>query len=124
MIHLPSADYHFLCSQFLLKGCEIIIQLVMINFLVCPCQVPESSEISIGLYTGDVKEGKEKPLSEAFIIPWTDDGYSGHPDLLLKLKCLFTVSTGGLLLAQSCVKLFSDLQTSQMENLMENVRDV
>ncbi|XP_063609034.1 dedicator of cytokinesis protein 1-like isoform X2 [Penaeus indicus] len=53
-------------------------------------KVPESSEISIGLYTGDVKEGKEKPLSEAFIIPWTDDGYSGHPDLLLKLKCLFT----------------------------------
>lgn len=62
--------------------------------------MPESSEISIGLYTGDVKEGKEKPLSEAFIIPWTDDGYNGHPDLLLKLKCLFTVSTDNLLIAK------------------------
>ncbi|XP_071513992.1 dedicator of cytokinesis protein 2 isoform X2 [Panulirus ornatus] len=53
-------------------------------------KVPEPSEISLGLYIGDPREGKERPLTEAFIIPWTDDGYNGHPDLLLKLKCLFT----------------------------------
>ncbi|XP_045614067.1 dedicator of cytokinesis protein 1 isoform X2 [Procambarus clarkii] len=53
-------------------------------------KVPEPSEISLGLYTGDPREGREKPLTEAFIIPWTDDGYNSHPDLLIKLKCLFT----------------------------------
>ncbi|XP_042238025.1 dedicator of cytokinesis protein 1-like isoform X2 [Homarus americanus] len=53
-------------------------------------KVPEPSEISLGLYIGDPREGREKPLTEAFIIPWTDEGYNSHPDLLLKLKCLFT----------------------------------
>nr|XP_053629290.1 dedicator of cytokinesis protein 1-like [Cherax quadricarinatus] len=60
-------------------------------------KVPEPSEISLGLYTGDPREGREKPLTEAFVIPWTDDGYNGHPDLLLKLQCLFTdLSTAAL----------------------------
>ncbi|KAK7079345.1 Dedicator of cytokinesis protein 2 [Halocaridina rubra] len=53
-------------------------------------KVPEPSEISLGLFVGDASLGKEKPLSEAFVIPWTDSMYSGHTDLLLNLKCLFT----------------------------------
>lgn len=60
-----------------------------------PHKVPESSEISLGLYVGDPREGKERPLTETFIIPWTDDGYSHQPELLQKLKCLFTVSREG-----------------------------
>ncbi|XP_068248219.1 dedicator of cytokinesis protein 2 isoform X7 [Palaemon carinicauda] len=62
----------------------------LLSFTNIIIKVPESSEISIGLYVGDAREGREKPLSEAFIIPWAEEGYNGHPDLLLNLKCLFT----------------------------------
>ncbi|XP_066966939.1 dedicator of cytokinesis protein 1 isoform X9 [Macrobrachium rosenbergii] len=62
----------------------------LLSFTNIIIKVPESSEISLGLYVGDAKEGKEKPLTEAFIIPWAEEGYNGHPDLLLNLKCLFT----------------------------------
>ncbi|XP_045138104.1 dedicator of cytokinesis protein 1-like [Portunus trituberculatus] len=53
-------------------------------------KVPEDTEISLGLYIGDPREGKERPLTESFIIPWTDGGYTQDLTFLDELKCLFT----------------------------------
>ncbi|CAL4179940.1 unnamed protein product, partial [Meganyctiphanes norvegica] len=53
-------------------------------------RVPESSEISIGLFTGDPQNGTERPLSENFIVRWTEEGYNVNQELLFKTKCLYT----------------------------------
>ncbi|XP_063852697.1 dedicator of cytokinesis protein 1-like isoform X3 [Scylla paramamosain] len=53
-------------------------------------KVPEDTEISLGLYIGDPREGREQPLTESFIIPWTDGGYTHDLTFLDELKCLFT----------------------------------
>uniref|UniRef100_A0A6A7FSL4 Dedicator of cytokinesis protein 1 isoform X2 n=2 Tax=Hirondellea gigas TaxID=1518452 RepID=A0A6A7FSL4_9CRUS len=68
-----------------------------IHFTNIILKVPCQCEVSVAIHGVDPETSRTRALTEAYVFPWTPQGYTLENDLYQKLQCMYTDLSTGLL---------------------------